>query len=111
MLKIRYRKSSFKPPVPIKPPYSNKPCNIALNFEISSQSLTRGLILKYTVLVRGLIRVPCKGCSNGRDLLKQELEIINNNEEDPFKLAQPTEEDREAAHPAILLRFRRRRGH
>ena len=37
------------------------------------------------------------------DLLKQELEIINDNEEDPFKLAQPTEEDREAAHPAILL--------
>ena len=36
-------------------------------------------------------------------LLKQELEIINDNEEDPFKLAQPTEEDREAAHPAILL--------
>ena len=49
--------------------------------------------------------VPCKGepCSNGRDLPKQQLEIINDNEEDPFKLAEPTEEDREATHPAILL--------
>ena len=44
-----------------------------------------------------------KPCSNGRDLLKQQLEIINDNEEDPFKLAEPTEEDCEAAHPAILL--------
>ena len=35
--------------------------------------------------------------------LKQQLEIINDNEEDPFKLAEPTEEDCEAAHPAILL--------
>ena len=35
--------------------------------------------------------------------MKQELEIINDNEEDPFKLAQLTEEDREAANPAILL--------
>ena len=42
-------------------------------------------------------------CSNGSDLLKQQLELINDNEEDPFKLAEPTEEDREAAHPAILL--------
>ena len=41
-------------------------------------------------------------CNNGRDLLKQQLEIINDNEEDPFKLAEPTEEDCEAAHPAIL---------
>ena len=31
------------------------------------------------------------------------MEIINDNKEDPFKLAEPTEEDREAAHPAILL--------
>ena len=31
----------------------------------------------------------------------QQLELIN--EEDPFKLAEPTEEDREAARPAILL--------
>ena len=37
-------------------------------------------------------------CSNGRDLLKQQLEIINDNEEDPFKLAEPTEEDRESSH-------------
>ena len=42
-------------------------------------------------------------CSNRRDLLKQQLEIINDNKEDPFKLVEPTEEDREAAHPAILL--------
>ena len=28
---------------------------------------------------------------------------MNKNEEDPSKLAQPTEENREAAHPAILL--------
>ena len=33
---------------------------------------------------------------------EQQLEIINDNEEDPFKLAEPTEEDREAAHPAIV---------
>ena len=31
------------------------------------------------------------------------MEIINDNEEDPFKLDEPTEEDREAAHPAILI--------
>ena len=34
---------------------------------------------------------------------RQQLELFNDNEEDPFKLAEPTEEDREAAHPTILL--------
>ena len=53
--------------------------------------------MKYTVLVRGLIRVPCKRVNHVA------MEPINDNEEDPFKLAEPTEEDREAAHPAILL--------
>ena len=83
---------------------------IALNYKISPRSnkpqfLLPGAYLKSTLLVRWLIRVPCKGepCSNSRDLLKQQLEIINDNEEDPFKLAEPTEEDREAANPAILL--------
>ena len=61
--------------------------------------------MKYTVLARGLIRVPCKKVNhgNGKDLLKQQLELINDNEEDPLKLAEPTEEDCEAAHPEILI--------
>ena len=65
-----YRKSSFKPPVLIKPPYSNKPPYSPkfLNkppVRISPGSnkppvIHPGAYLKYTVLVRGLIRVPCK---------------------------------------------------
>ena len=48
-------------------------------------------------------RVRMNHAANGRDVLKQQLEIINDNIEDPIKLAEPTEEDHEAAHPAILL--------
>ena len=61
--------------------------------------------MKYTLLARGLIRVLCKKVhhGNGKDLLKQQLELINDNEVDPLKLAEPTEEDCEAAHPEIVL--------
>ena len=31
------------------------------------------------------------------------MELINDNEVDPLKLSEPTEEDCEAAHPEIVL--------